>query len=530
MYEKRPLHDGDDNNSDDDADDGDDDDDADDGDGDDDDDGDDDGGGYGFGNIESDKNNGSSNHHDGSSLQVAVGARIERKPLVEWSVSPFVVTALMPRDSGSKGLRISDRVLAINGQSVTHMATSDSLYDLLVGPLGTSVDIVVDRVTCAPQPLALSVPRSSIEEHFGGKVFSEGEVILQGWISKDGRFSSTFKRRWAKLKVPNVNVNSFRPCFEFSWGEIGPTGFVENSSASFFLRERESVCITPLDHPPHGQQLPAPCSVYGFMLQIGSRTISIFCDSKFARDIWTSVLNMAKRTNNYRLSSGSIFTTHHQPAANPWVQYDAEISVALSKLEETRAMASSLESSQQEEASEGEQFQQQQLEQDLLQLQTIAASSGLENQVALLTKLLHSTVTRVQVLERQNRMMHAETRAQNAIIEQLTAQTKQLQLHSANLHRQVARAMYTENDDRASEQAHKFAESILINVLGAQHTHTVTVSEEKPTNPNLDSVDALHNFAASYSTTAEMNASKQKLRDASLRSNQAFQQQLLQRP
>ena len=466
---------------------------------------------------------GSSNHHDGSSLQVTVGARIERKPLVEWSVSPFVVTALMPRDSGSKGLRISDRVLAINGQSVTHLATRDSLYDLLVGPLGTSVDIVVDRVTCAPQPLALSVPRSSIEEHFGGKVFSAGEVIWQGWISKDGRFSSTFKRRWAQLKYKSFYK------FEFSWGEIGPAGFAENSSASFGKWETGSFCITPLDHPPHGQQLPAPCSVYGFMLQIGSRTISIFCDSKFDRDIWTSVLNMAERTN--RLTSGSIITTHNQPAANPWVQYDAEISVALSKLEETRAMAPSLESSQhEEEASEGEQFQQQQLEQDLLQLQTIAASSGLENQVALLTKLLHSTVTRVQVLERQNSMMHAETRAQNAIIEQLTAQTKQLQLHSANLHRQVARAMYTENDDRASEQAHKFAESILINVLGAQHSHTVTVSEEKPTNPNLDSVDALHNLAASYSTTAEMNASKQKLRDASLRSNQAFQQQLLQRP
>ena len=464
---------------------------------------------------------GSSNHHDGSSLQVAVGARIERKPLVEWSVSPFVVTALMPRYSGSKGLRISDRVLAINGQSVTHMATSDSLYDLLAGPLGTSVDIVVDRVTCAPQPLALSVPRSSIKEHFGGKVFSEGEVIWQGWISKDGRFSSTFKRRWAQLK--------YKSCykFEFSWGEISPTGFVENSSASFTTWE--TFCITPLDHPPHGQQLPAPCSVYGFMLQIGSRTISIFCDSKFARDIWTSVLNMAKRTSFYKPSPDSIFTCHHHRSnQTPWVQYDAEISVALSKLEETRAMVSSLESSQQEEeASEGEQFQQQQLEQDLLQLQSIAASSGLENQVALLTKLLHSTLTRVQVLERQNSMMHAETRAQNAIIEQLTAQTKQLQLHSANLHRQVARAMFTENDDRASEQAHKFAESILINVLGAQHTHTVTVSEEKPTNPNLDSVDALHNFAASYSTTADMNASKQKLRDASLRSYQAFQQQLL---
>jgi hypothetical protein len=458
---------------------------------------------------------GSSNHHDSSSLQVTVGACIERKPPVEWSVSPWVVTALMPRDSGSRGLRISDRVLAINGQSVTHMATIDSLHDLLEGPVGSSVDIVVDRVTCAPQPLALSEPRSSYEEHFGKKVFNRGEVIFEGWISKDGRFSSTFKRRWAQLTINSINWG-----FYFRWGEIGPAGFAENGSASFDMpyriKERESVFITPLDHPPHGQQLPAPCSVYGFMLQIDSRTISIFCDSKFDRDIWMSVLNMAKRTVLEKILPCSIVTFCHQRNnLTPLVHYDVEISVALQTFEETRAMASSLEA----EANEGEPFQQQQLEQDLLQLQSIAASDGLENQVALLTK-------RVQVLERQNSMMHAEARAQNAIIELLTAQTKQLQLHSANLHRQMARALYTDqydDDDRFRQQAHKFAVNILANVLGAADPHTVAVSEEKPDSPSFESLESLHAFAASYSTTAGMNATKQKLRNASLRSNQTFQ-------
>ena len=411
------------------------------------------------------------------------------------------------------------------------MENSDSLYGLLAGPLGSSVDIVVDRVTCAPQPLALSVPRSSVEEHFGGKVWSQGEIILQGRISKDGRFSSTFKRRWAKLKVIGPQLNKAKPRFEFSCGEIGPAGFVENNSASFDCQDwyttEKTVCIAPLDHPPDGQQLPAPCSVYGFMLQIGSRSISIFCDSKFDRDMWMSVLNMASRTVFNRLSPCSIVTyDHHSRNLTPWVQHDSEISVALAKLEETRAMAPLLERSQQEEdANEGEQFQQQELEQDLVQLQSIAASGGLESQVALLTKLLESTLTRVQVLERQNSMMHAEARAQNAIIEQLTAQTKQLQLHSANLHRQVAQAMMTEDAQVAGTQALKFAENILINVLGAQHTHTVALSQQQYVwSPNLDSVAALHDFAASYSRTADMNASKQKLRDASLRSNQAFQQ------
>jgi hypothetical protein len=195
------------------------------------------------------------------------------------------------------------------------------------------------------------------------------------------------------------------------------------------------------------------------------------------------------------------------------VQHDGEILVALQTFEETRAMASSLEA----EANEGEPFQQQQLEQDLPQLQSIAASDGLENQVALLTK-------RVQVLERQNNMMHAEARAQNAIIELLTAQTKQLQLHSANLHRQMAMAICTDHyDDSFRKQAHKFAVNILANVLGAENSHTVAVSEQEPHSPSFESLEALHAFAASYSTTVGMNATKQKLRDASLRSNQTFQ-------
>ena len=139
---------------------------------------------------------GSCHHNDQLGLQVSVGARIEERPLVDWSTSPFVVTALMPRQSGHP-LLIGDRILSINGQNVTQISD----INLLTGPLGTSVDVVVDRVLCAPQPLALSVPRSSVEEHFGGKVFGNGDVIFQGWITKDGRFSSSFKRRWAQLSI-----------------------------------------------------------------------------------------------------------------------------------------------------------------------------------------------------------------------------------------------------------------------------------------------------------------------------------------
>ena len=250
---------------------------------------------------------GSSNHHDHFDLQVSVGARIERQEeRVDWSVSPFVVTALMPRGAGNKGLRIGDRILSISGESVTHTTSSSSLTHLLTGPLGSSVDIVVDRVTCVPQPLALSVPRSSIEEHFGGKVLGDGDVIFEGCITKDGRFSSSFKRRWARLSIhsrieytamSHLGYKELR--FKFSWGESGSAGFVESGSASFkSSADAHSVSITPLDLPPHGQQLPPPCTSFGFLLHLGGRVINIFCDSQPARDAWVSVLGMAQQLSS----------------------------------------------------------------------------------------------------------------------------------------------------------------------------------------------------------------------------------------
>ena len=73
---------------------------------------------------------GSCHHNDQLGLQVSVGARIEERPLVDWSTSPFVVTALMPRQSGHR-LLIGDRILSINGQNVTQISD----INLLTGPL-----------------------------------------------------------------------------------------------------------------------------------------------------------------------------------------------------------------------------------------------------------------------------------------------------------------------------------------------------------------------------------------------------------
>jgi hypothetical protein len=445
---------------------------------------------------------GSSRHHDECDLQVQVGARIERQEeRVDWSVSPFVVTALMPRDAGNKGLRIGDRILSINGESVTHMPTS-GLSRSLTGPLGSSVDIVVDRATCTPQPLALSVPRSSIEEHIGGKVFRDGEVIFQGWIAKDGRFSSAFKRRWARLSVRidqggfSHLTGSFFPSvlrFQFSWGEIGSAGFVESGSVCFKApADAHSVSVTPLDHPPHGQQLPAPSSIFGFSnfgfnLHIGGRAINIFLDSQHSRDVWLRVLGMAQRTpemSHAYAFPGSIVTCNHP---SPWITVDVEMSGAsIAKIDEMRLARLFLESKEREQAQtaaakeEAEMRDEQiaaQQERDRLQLQHISACGSLAG--GDVAALLHTTVARLHALERQNAMLHKENRAQNAIINQFAAQMKQNQLQSALLFRQLAQALWLgdQSSFRSSKQADKFAVSILTDVLGAQHQHTVTASQ-----------------------------------------------------
>ena len=77
------------------------------------------------------------------SLQVSVGAIIEMKGRIEWSTSPFAVTALMPRKSGNEGLLIGDRIISINGENVTRKETVDQLCKLLTGSRGSCVCIVV---------------------------------------------------------------------------------------------------------------------------------------------------------------------------------------------------------------------------------------------------------------------------------------------------------------------------------------------------------------------------------------------------
>jgi hypothetical protein len=282
-------------------------------------------------------------------MQVSIGAIIEKREIldypfgldmkpVHWSVSPFVVKALIYQrrhDSLLHGghnpnpcLCIGDRITSINEQVVTHMATCDSLYDLLKGPPGSCVRIGVDRLFCkgdeqcpvgcnlyawpiTTQSVLLDVPRLSWAEVFVGESFGLDSIIFQGWIAKDGVFSGSFNRRWARLSVHKRSgwfvFNPDQADFRFAWGESGPDNFVEKNSVRFnhediATNESEHVWtsndnnrVTPLEHTPLDKPLPALCSdfTFGFLLKIRGRVMRIFCDSRSNRDGWMCAFNLA---------------------------------------------------------------------------------------------------------------------------------------------------------------------------------------------------------------------------------------------
>ena len=257
---------------------------------------------------------------------------------------------------------------------------------------------------------------------------------------------------------------------------------------------------------------------------------------------------------------GSIVSTLH---CSPWIQHDAEIEVAITKLDEARAAKHFVESQvlehQHEAAEEIERLQQEQLESQVLehqheaveesersqqeqphlqleqegvQLQDTAASGGLSE--GDIVALLQSTVARVQALEQQNTRLHTENCAQNVVIDHLTAQIKQQQLQAAIIFRQVAQlACLADNySDEGSDfmLASKFAANILADVLGPRHPHAVAASDNGLGRNYRTSLESLAAFTTAYSTSttassANANASKQQLHDAAHRSNEVFQQQ-----
>lgn len=440
-------------------------------------------------------------------LQVSIGVVIEKKERVDWSVSPFAVTSLMQR-SPEHCLRIGDRILSINGQSVTHITTVKPLYDLLLGAACSCVRVVVDRVICPDDPVPFSVPRLSVQEHFGARSFLDHEPIFQGWIAKDGRFSSCFNRRWARLSlfVPYANAEISTKLwhqvgFCFCWGDTGPDHFVEKSRICFYLPQ-DSVSVTHLVQPLPGKQLPRLCTEFGFLLKIHGRSMKIFCDSEAERDVWMCVFNMASRSSLWNcdetggsddapsfnmdstLKPGSFATRYH--ILPPWIFEDGPIERAMEKKKaaklkkerqeleldrqlQARQVFFGAEMTKQREEnnkkkrdSKAEKKKQQE---DLKQRQEsemakarlrednrrsemqrhidASFSSNLFHSVDIqglmqahcqeidtfevIATLMQATIGRLQALERQNAILHAENHDQNAVIDRLVSQISQQQ-------------------------------------------------------------------------------------------------------
>ena len=414
-------------------------------------------------------------------LQVSIGVVIDMKNCVDWSISPFAVTSLMQR-SPKHCLRIGDRILSIDGQSVTHFTTVKPLYDLLLGPPSSCVRLVVDRVICEDDPVPLSVPRMSVQEHFEARAFNDHEIIFQGWIAKDGRFSSSFKRRWAQLSLFNLydtatsTKEKAQLGFCFCWGESGPDNFVERSRECFYMPQ-DSVSATHLAQPlPHGKQLPAFCTEFGFLLKIRGRSMKIFCDSESDREVWMCIFNMASRSSSTlkfagcdewnrdpTLKPGSFATCGH--FLPPWIFIDEPIERAMERKQtakveqqqqawrESVKRGDELRAEKQKQQEELEQHQKSQMAKACLRRDNKkkkkmqrhideSFSSNLFHSVDInglmqahcqnvdsfevIATLMQATVGRMQTLERQTALLRAENHAQNAVIDGQTAIIDQL--------------------------------------------------------------------------------------------------------
>jgi hypothetical protein len=304
-----------------------------------------------------------------------------------------------------------------------------------------------------------------VQEHFAGKVLEIAEIIFEGWIAKDGRFSSSFKRRWAKLSWGLAHPELELSCFDnltqlnfcFSWGECGPDNFTEKNSVRFKL-PGDAVSVAPLDQPLQGKQLPSPCSNFGFLLTIrgafrANRAINIFCDSKADRDIWMCVFNMAAcsrppsrvflngEPEREHLIPGSFCTVIHQGYAlnpNHWIEDDFFFKRALLQFEASKSTKQLLERREEEKR----QFAKQEMERHQ---QIERQQQAMERKMESLGTLMQATFNRVQslvrqndVLQAQNAMLHAENRAQNAVIDQLISQINHQQLHAADSNAAIA--------------------------------------------------------------------------------------------
>jgi hypothetical protein len=84
----------------------------------------------------------------------------------------------------------------------------------------------------------------------------------------------------------------------------------------------------------------------------------------------------------------------------------------------------------------------------------ISAHSSSTDMFLIFATLMQATVNRVQSLVRQNDMLHAENRAQNAVIDQLIGQINHQQPHAADRNTAIA-ASVKESQEQLQHAAHR---------------------------------------------------------------------------
>ena len=291
----------------------------------------------------------------------------------------FVLAEIHSESPAFEFLQLGDCFLSVAGENFSDISSAreqqqDRLAALsrrLLAPPSSLISVQVQR-SVSQAPLDLCIPCLSVEHHFSVRLFgpTTTRVIHAGWIAKDGVYSGAFHRRYAVLAR-----DSDIEC-SLIWREKqdGPI------KGSVTVGPTRNCRVDAAERAPEGCVLPLPTDCWsGLLLEVPGRTIRIFCDSTAERNVWLHALTAA--------ALGRFVTApkYQSKIVRPRSAPDVEVAAAAA---------------------------------DTLQADVVQAFDPPQSDV------LQSLLARLRFLE-------DNARAQNAVIEQLSAQLKRQQLCSA---------------------------------------------------------------------------------------------------
>ena len=357
----------------------------------------------------------------------------------------FLLAEIHSESPAFEFLQVGDCFLSVAGENFSDIGSAreqqqDRLAALsrrLLAPPSSLISVQVQR-SVSQAPLDLCIPCLSVEHHFSVRLFgpTTSRIIHAGWIAKDGVYSGAFHRRYAVLAR-----DSDLEC-SLIWREKqdGPT------KGSVIVGPTRNCRVDAAERAPEGCVLPLPTDCWsGLLLEVPGRTIRIFCDSTAERNVWLHALTAAALGRFVTAAKYQSKIVRHRTAPDVEVAA-AAADAAANETQTALAFAS-------------------------LQANVLQAFDPPQSDV------LQSLLARLRFLE-------DNARAQNAVIEQLSAQLKRQQLCSALAFMGVISAGSGDRDAgyfTGEKEFNRTAPHLLEQALGAKY-----VAEQRSAAPPGD--------------------------------------------